>query len=265
MNGHLDESGLSDLVDGAGSAEAADHVAECESCANRLEVWRGTAARLGGVLSVPDGRREEAVAAAMAAVTTRPGAGRLWTHRRLVGGLAAAAAALAGLGVGLAQVAGSGGHPAPPTASGATSTVAPAAAPAAGPAGASNATGASSGAGSSVSGAPPATADLGSLTGPSALVAAVDRALATATPPSAPASASVSGAQSTYSPASPTRAVCPTGAGLPSSGSPPVLVLRASTVYQKLPAQVFVYRVGSGRQAVVLSDRNCAVLARVPV
>ncbi|HET6963891.1 MAG TPA: hypothetical protein VFH58_03905 [Acidimicrobiales bacterium] len=199
MGRHLGDEDLSELVDGLGSPEAMTHVAACDSCQARRDQWRGNAARLRSPVVAPPGRREEAVAAALAAVGAGVGseggtggsgsirspggpgrAGREPGRRaRTLAGLAAAAVVVAGAGVGLSQLHGSSRN------SSSTASGGSAAAPSAASAGAGGAGGAParSQAGSR------ALLSLGPLDSTPALVAAVDRALS----PSGPAS---SGAQS---------------------------------------------------------------------
>lgn len=243
--GHLGVEQLSGLLDGGGPGGARSgaraHVGGCPRCAARLEALRAAAGAVQAAATTPPappGRRDEAVRAALEVLgppgATAPAGGRpRWVG--VLGGLAAAAAAVVAVTVGLSQ-----GGPGPGAHVGATAG--PSAPAVAGPARDQG-----GGAGSGT--------DLGPLAGPQAVAAAVDAVLArrAPAPPAAPAVG-----------AAPAAPGCPAPAQMFSPPAP-TLLLEASATYQAAPAQVFVYATPSGRQAVVVARRGCAVLARVPV
>lgn len=270
---HLSDEDLSDLVDGMGGAEAEEHARECPSCGARLDGWSAMSRRLSGLASAgsgesgpagsvgsePAGRREEAVAAALAA-----GPPRSARHLKAFSALAAAAAVVIAVGFGVAHLAeGSGAK----SASG-TSSAASGSASGSGSAGgpgfpvASGTSASAAGSGGQVG------SQLGALSGPAAVKAAVDRMLGAAQPAAASpsfgaeAGPAVGSSSSALSPG--TGAACPdTGRLFP--GSSAQLLAKAGAVYRATPATVYVYRVGAGRRAVVVDQRTCAVLADVAV
>jgi len=269
--GHLSDEELSDLVDGTGRPEVADHAAACAACSSRLDGWRVTVARLrlSAPSPAPAGAREAAVGAALAAVPfpALPEAGR--RRRQWAAGLAAAAA-VAGLVVAGTQMVGIG-HSTHPTAT-RTATQA---------------------AGSS-------TTDrvrLGVLDSPQAVGTAVQRALSVRSlvggSSSADASsvaagrgsgAVASGAQATsgaaggVGPVPATAAVpatapvlatpaLPDGCRLPGSVVPAgsALLLAGDAVYRGVPAQVYAFWTGHQAVAVVIRQAGCALLAQTRI
>jgi hypothetical protein len=268
---HLNEEELSDLVDGVGGADgvpgeaadgvAADHVAACPECRARVDVRRRIRARLAAGGPVPEGRREEAVAAAMEAAPSFRG-GRRPPRRRsgraLAGAGLAAAAAVAALAIGLTRTGGSGpAHVSarPPTTvarnSGVPTASGASGAAASGAASSVSAGSGSAGSGSSFGAAGPSAAapveSLGAIDSPQSLVAAVQRALGSQQPV-------VPQPATRYAPAS--CQVPPKDLG---SANPPLL-LQATAVYRSTPVVVYVYRVGNQRRAYGLDTRTCSLL-----
>ena len=252
---HLSEEELSELADGGGDVEVA-HLATCPECRGRLDVWRGVRSRLAAGGPVPDGRRDEAVAAAMEASSSSPGGRRSRPSRRVAMGAGLAAAAAVALGIGLTHTGGSGNahvsSKAPTTVGPASGS--PAASGGAGSGSSYGASAAGAGAVSPQSGAaslPVPVAALGPLDGPPSLVAAVQRALRVAV----------------LSPPSPSRyavsrcPVPPRGLG---SVKPP-LILVATAEYRSAPAVVYVYQVGGQRRAYVFATRTCSLLVEEAV
>ena len=274
---HLTDEELSELVDGLAGPEVEGHVADCPSCAARLDGWRSVSARLaalaGSSASVPaSARRDEAVAAAMAAkggdawsgIAT--GGGRPWRSLRPLSAAAAAVVVVAGIAVGVAHL-DHGGAKSTRQAGGPTSVTSaagPASASAAGPAGRQS---------------------LGTLNGPASVATAVDRALrGAAVAPFAP-SASPAAGSGAAGPASsgagagspvPARSkpadvpaagltpACPDTARL-FPGVSPQLLLAVDGVYNGTPAHVYAYQAGGIRRAVVVAANGCALLADVPL
>ena len=191
---HLDDAGLSDLLDGSAPAWAVQHAEACTACARRLATARLVQDRLAALVDVDRAsgrtRRDEAVAAAMAA---RPGPVLASISRHRPVWLAAAAAAVVAVGVTAGLAASHGGGSQPVAGRSATTGV----------------TG-TSGTSQGASGAAPsdAVAALGPAAGPSQLIGELRPLLASgASAPTSGSGASPAGAASgsaTGAPAAPT-------------------------------------------------------------
>jgi hypothetical protein len=133
---HLDDEQLSALVDETGEASDAVHADSCPECATRLAGWRQTRQRVAAAQGVaPEGRREAAIQAALAAFDSAGQSGDSApivladvrrVRSRLPGAVAAVAAAIvlvAGLAFGLSRV---HHHPAASSAAGANAMAKPA-------------------------------------------------------------------------------------------------------------------------------------------
>lgn len=270
---HLSDEQLSDLLDGPGDPVTVEHLSACPACSSRLEGWAAVASALGAAVAIPPDCREAAVAAALAGGSRAPAPAPVWMRGRVLGVVAAAAAVIVAVAVGLSQIGGSGGaHRTTASGSGSRSSV--------------------SGAAGSV--ASPVTANLGPLDGPGAVATAVDRALGPAGPAAGSTGSGTSGSGTTG--VSSATAAAPTasgsavqgasGASAASAAAPVIavpapapacaaptrlfapgttqLLLEGPATYRGVAAEVFAYRVGSARRAVVLSRASCAVLAQVP-
>ena len=283
---HLDDGRFSALLDGMGDPADAAHAASCPTCAARLARWQAVAGRVaaGAAEPVPgpaDPRRRAAVAAAIAESagdgpagdgaagdgvagegTAGPRPARHYWRRGA--GLAVAAAVVAAAGFGLSQIhsgstyssASRSSTAAPPTVNSVPSGASPGGTSRGGAATTGGGGAASAGGAPAASGAamaqPTAGAailDLGPVADRGALVAAV-RGLA-ATPDSSSAAK--------VSPFAPIGCPVPTSVS-GTAVAPSALVLQAVADYAGTPAEVFVFRVGSGHAVVVEARPGCAVL-----
>jgi hypothetical protein len=113
--------------------------------------------------------------------------------------------------------------------------------------------------------APMVTASLGSIQSPQALAAAVRGVLGTGTAAGGIGAGVASGSGASGATPASAAAGCSVAPSRFPPGSQPVLLLQTAAVYRSVPAQVFAYRVGTGRVAFVLADHNCALLAQVPL
>jgi hypothetical protein len=272
---HLDEDRLSALMDGEADDADVEHAAACPECSARAAAWRDARRLVAtAVPAAPAAQRDAAVAAALA-VAGEPAAAMVSLDERRVRrarrarAVLAVAAAVVVVGVVGAVVhaggSGSGSNSGTRSAAGSVATT--------GEGSTTPGVGQSSGAQSP--GAQPVV-HLGAVQGPGPLAGELRSALGATPAAGASTPAAAPGATRTIAP----NAVSPPGttagpsdravtaclgpatadAHLPAESSPR---LEATLTYQGLPAAAYVFDQGSQREAVVVAELGCRLLADV--
>jgi hypothetical protein len=270
---HLDDEGLSAVIDGAASPEGEQHARSCADCAASLAAWRRTLEALSVPAPVVDAaRRDAAVAAALAGAATSGAASPVGPvsladrrHRRRPGFLgsrvAAAAAAVivvAGVAVGVWRAGGGASSHPPSAAKAATNVVPVAGGPGPNAGGAASSAAPIPGPGTAPPAPPGAGRDLGAYRDPGGLVAALRARVNLPTGTGGTPATIASGPSA----ARPLAVPCLTQATSDAKvtvGSPPVLA--ATLTYRGSPARVFVFQVSSGHTAAVVAVPGCRLLA----
>lgn len=251
---HLDDDGLSAVLDGQGDAAETDHARDCVECQDRLAQWDAARQLVASpVPPAPDEVRRAAIAAATRAAPWRPSPVPFIRRPRVVRSITGIAAALV-IG-GLVYAAGHS-HPgsvkgtaAGKASSAATTTTGAANANANGQAGASGSAAGSATGGSTQFSTSSPPRGLPAFTSPRQLVAALKQQLN-----SSSQVAPTAGPTPTAQPACSAQAAA--AAGNPRLGP----ILAETATYSGVAAEVYVYRHPRSDQAVVLRVSNCQVL-----
>jgi hypothetical protein len=246
---HLDDDGLSAVLDGLGDPGETEHARDCVECQDRLAQWDAARKLVGTpVPPAPEDVRRAAIAAATHAATpSRSAPVPLFRRPGLARSVTGIAAALLIAGVAYAAAHNSNHGSAKSTAAtrppGHASTATSAA----------NSSGGAAGSVSGISNGPAGASSsrpgisLGSFTSPQPLVAALKQQLVR------PASLSPN---AVASPLPACDAQAATAAHNPRSGP----ILSEPLTYANTPAQVYVYPRPGGDVAVVMSGSHCQLL-----